>query len=201
MLMVADTGIGIDPAAQDVIFESFRQADAGTTRQFGGTGLGLSICRNLARRMHGDVTVESRLGAGALFTLAIPFVPAEAPEAGSVRPALLVVEKNPITRATLKAILSDFAPIVFAADAAEAQALVATQLPERILADLLSLSEDVGAVATLARCAPLALMVPAGAGQAWLNTGARLVLERPIGRKSLANAVSDLTSTLVRVAA
>jgi CheY-like chemotaxis protein len=184
-----------------VIFESFRQADAGTTRQFGGTGLGLSICRNLARRMHGDVTVESRLGAGALFTLAIPFVPAEAPEAGSVRPALLVVEKNPITRATLKAILSDFAPIVFAADAAEAQALVATQLPERILADLLSLSEDVGAVATLARCAPLALMVPAGASEAWQNTGARIVLERPIGRKSLANAVSDLTSTLVHVAA
>lgn len=200
-MRVADTGIGIDPSAQDVIFESFRQADAGTTRQFGGTGLGLSICRNLARAMGGDVTVTSRLGAGAVFTLAIPVTPAEAPDAVSERPGLLVVEKNPITRATLKTILSDYGPIVFAADAAEAQALATTRFPERVLADLVALDHDAAALARLADCAPTALLVPAGEQGAWSQRGAKIVLERPISRKSLVNAVSDLTSTLVRAAA
>ncbi|MEH3047158.1 sensor histidine kinase [Sphingomonas adhaesiva] len=63
-LIVEDSGIGIAPAAHELIFESFRQADAGTTRQYGGTGLGLSICRNLARAMGGDVTVSSSEGRG-----------------------------------------------------------------------------------------------------------------------------------------
>jgi signal transduction histidine kinase/CheY-like chemotaxis protein len=200
-MTVVDTGIGIDPGAHDVIFESFRQADAGTTRQFGGTGLGLSICRNLARAMGGDVTVTSRLGDGATFTLAIPVTLAEAPDAVSERAALLVVEKNPITRATLKTILSDFHPLVFAADAVEAQAMAATRSPERILADMVSLGRNADAVATLADCAPLALLVPAGEHANHGQTGAKIVLERPISRKSLVNAVSDLTSTLVRAAA
>jgi signal transduction histidine kinase len=64
-IAVTDSGIGIAPDQLEHIFESFRQADAGTTRRFGGTGLGLAICRNLARAMGGDVTVASELGAGA----------------------------------------------------------------------------------------------------------------------------------------
>ena len=72
---VRDTGIGIAPDKVELIFESFTQADASTTRQFGGTGLGLSISRRLARIMHGDLTVESTLGNGATFTLTVPAEP------------------------------------------------------------------------------------------------------------------------------
>jgi CheY-like chemotaxis protein/CHASE3 domain sensor protein len=69
---VRDTGVGIAPHQQDVIFEAFRQADGSIHRKFGGTGLGLSISRDLAALLGGAITVQSELGAGSVFTLTIP---------------------------------------------------------------------------------------------------------------------------------
>lgn len=66
---VRDTGIGIPAERLEGIFDSFTQADGDITRRFGGTGLGLTISRLLAREMGGDITVESRPGAGSLFRL------------------------------------------------------------------------------------------------------------------------------------
>ena len=74
-LHVVDSGRGIPPHQQELIFERFRQGDERVAHQHGGTGLGLALSRALAELMGGTLTVQSAVGAGSRFTLALPLKP------------------------------------------------------------------------------------------------------------------------------
>ncbi|QYY34778.1 ATP-binding protein [Ruficoccus sp. ZRK36] len=69
---VVDTGIGIDPAKLDRLFQPFSQVDSSTTRKYGGTGLGLVICKRLIEKMGGDIRVTSTEGEGSVFSFDFP---------------------------------------------------------------------------------------------------------------------------------
>lgn len=116
---VHDTGIGIDPAAQEAIFSPFTQADSSTTRRFGGTGLGLTICRQLVALMGGALVVDSTPGRGSVFSFSVPLQVSTEASATAVCAAatpsgqtlldvcVLVVDDSDINREVVQRILRD----------------------------------------------------------------------------------------------
>ncbi|MBU2894016.1 response regulator [Colwellia sp. D2M02] len=121
---VTDTGIGIPEKKVAIIFESFTQVDASTTRQYGGTGLGLAICKQLCTMMNGDISVESTLDKGSTFTFTIEL--SESDHAYEVMPStpinnteILIVDDNTTNLLVLKEQLELWGANVHQADSGE----------------------------------------------------------------------------------
>jgi len=114
---VADTGIGMNDAAQARLFQKFTQADSSISRRFGGTGLGLAITRELLTLMGGTIAVSSQPGEGSRFTVTVPLLPPRTeftgetrlPDAGRTAAAralhVLVADDNRVNQRLVTALL------------------------------------------------------------------------------------------------
>ena len=216
-IAVADSGMGIPPAAFELIFEKFRQLDAGTTRRFSGTGLGLAISQTLARAMGGDIGVASEVGTGSTFTLSLPVqrvspvIPANdrgaAVAGGLVGARLLLVGANPIVQGVLRAVLTpcvanfavvpDFAAVVERAHA---------KLVDVVLVDATALHAEPGGdsdlleLAAATRHLPVRLVVlwPNAIGEelAPLRAAGFQVISKPVTGSELASRLADCFAAL-----
>lgn len=150
---VADTGIGIAPGDQDLIFQEFMQVDHPIQRLVKGTGLGLPLSRKLALLLGGNVTVRSELGRGSVFTLRIPLCFRDSDEERVAAPTefvpdpsrvpVLVVEDSPDTIAVYRSFLKDSAfQLVAAGTTKDADELLERIRPRAIVLDVLLRSED-----------------------------------------------------------
>ena len=144
-IRVRDSGIGIPQDKLCVIFQAFRQLDAGLARSYSGLGLGLALSDKLVRLMGGDITVDSEVGRGTTFTIRLPLtVPLQHPptgtadqDAGRRRPLVLVVEDNLIAQRVVGHILERTdCEVVFAHDGESGIRVVCAQPVDLILMDL-----------------------------------------------------------------
>jgi signal transduction histidine kinase/DNA-binding response OmpR family regulator len=154
VLAVADTGIGIAPQDQSLIFEEFTQVANRLQGRVKGTGLGLPLCRRLARLMRGEVSMDSELGVGSRFRTTLPVhfdergaaTATPAPLAVEVDPELLpvlVIEDEPETQFIYGKLLQDsrYQP-VSARNLREARDILARVKPRAVLLDILLRGED-----------------------------------------------------------
>lgn len=105
---VRDTGIGINPQLQPLLFQPFSQASSTTNRQYGGTGLGLSISKHLVHLMGGEIGFDSQVGQGSTFWFNVGFAKAKTenvkilPELEQLK--LLVVDQSPLVRQSVRSL-------------------------------------------------------------------------------------------------
>lgn len=205
-LTIRDTGIGIPADKLDEVFESFRQVDAGTTRQFGGTGLGLAIVRNLAHALGGTVSVSSVVGEGSTFIVDLPLRLAQAPESASEPErdgeTIVVLDRNPIVRGMLRTLFAPhFAAVQFSATIDEAIALARDSGPALILADeatlaasgddpVEKLSELAAAAGADVRTAALWSKSDGDVEQRLCDTGVDLIIVKPVKGPALVAALT-----------
>ena len=116
-IAVSDSGIGIAPADQAYVFDSFTQVETGLSRRFAGAGLGLAICRQIADALNGKIDLESTQGKGSTFTMEIPvqrpkddsahalIANLEPPAETTNYRRILILEKNPLSQSMVRAMI------------------------------------------------------------------------------------------------
>ena len=216
-IAITDTGIGIAADRIGHVFDSFTQADASISRQFGGTGLGLTISRLMAQQMGGDIAVSSELGKGSAFTvtLRLPAAPVEGDAAGQGDGAglprtalrLLIAEDNRTNMLIARKLLErSVATLAEAGNGRIAVEMYRANPPDLVLMDV-SMPEMDGLAATraircheaeagLPRCPIHALTAYASVEQenACLEAGIDGVLTKPLSRADL-YALIERTAT------
>lgn len=147
---VSDTGPGVDPEIQEVIFEQFVQGDSSSTRQFGGSGLGLAICKGFLDLMGGKIYLDSTPGEGSTFSFTLPYEKRKDPGKETVETAkssrernwegrtILIVEDDYINYKLLEGILKRCrAKVQFAVNGKEAVRIcLSKNEPDLVLMDI-----------------------------------------------------------------
>ena len=213
--VISDSGMGMDFTTLAGLFKRFNQGDNSSSRRYGGTGLGLEISRDLARLMGGDITVESHIGVGSVFTFHMPWIKALAPAPDAIGPRsaahhtarshkLLVAEDHAINRQYLAAVLGGMGHIAtFAANGQEAVLALQRESFDAVLMDLHMPVMD-GVAATVAiralhDAAKAAVPIVALTADAFEATRQRCLLagmndflSKPIGHDALASCLRRL---------
>jgi two-component system sensor histidine kinase/response regulator len=208
VLTVKDTGIGIEPAAQEKLFESFSQVDSSTTRRFGGTGLGLAISHRLVKLMNGEIHLRSEVGVGSEFSVRLPLPLAQplppTPQVGLEGVAVLIVDDIELNRRILRGMLSQFrAQTLEASNAEEALSILRKtrlmgQPPELVILDHHMPSVDGETLTGMIKAepgfeaVPLVMLTSAGQlsdAQRFLDLGISAYLVKPVPRERLRDAL------------
>lgn len=225
-LDVIDTGIGIPPDRQNIIFEAFQQADATTTRKYGGTGLGLTISKALCELMGWKLEVRSEPGKGSVFSLIIPArvapvgrAPADVGIAAHLavqeHPAnpeihckrlVLVIDDEDDSRTLLAHIAEECGCQVAAADSGEAGLRLARELqPDLITLDLLMPRMDGWLVLKALKADPALAKIPVVVASVVGNESrgtllcARQVLQKPVSKEDLLRVLAPFSKARVLI--
>ncbi len=196
-ITVADTGVGMDVAAIEKIFEPFTQADESTTRRFGGSGLGLAICRELAERMGGTITVESRPNVGSTFQVLLPLrvLPgSKEPECTPLpQRGVHILTRRPALAESLTRHVTALGLVVAANDSDDPDFYAATA--DLVIADFGTHDALVKSVLRIAQsgCARLVIIAPPDHVESSIlgaTTDPRLIVPKPVQRDALYRALA-----------
>jgi CheY-like chemotaxis protein len=154
IVKIKDTGIGIDPACYDLIFQEFRQVSEGLGRKYQGIGIGLSICKKIIDLLGGKIIIESETGRGSVFSIWLPshtgekpikqispqpeeviLTDAVVPLSGNL-PMVLLVEDNLVNKELTILFLRNICQVDYAPDAASAIEMVKSKQYHAILLDI-----------------------------------------------------------------
>jgi PAS domain S-box-containing protein len=211
LFRVTDSGIGMTREQIGKLFQSFSQADASISKNFGGTGLGLAISQKFCQMMGGEITVESTVGIGTTFTVKLPVVvpvvvedktlvivpTAPGPETGL--PTVLVIDDDPQVHDMVRRLLANAAyRTVFARSGEEGIQMARKQRPTAITLDALMPVMDGWAVlsflkadAELASIPVIMLTIVDDRNLAY-SLGADEFLTKPIDRERLISALARI---------
>lgn len=206
-IVFKDSGIGISKEQQKYIFDEFRQASEGYGRIYEGSGLGLTIAMKFAHILGGDISVESELGTGSVFTVTLPFREANTetqesrtPVVASTKiPDVLYVENDEVSVSIVTEFLTGICNVDFALNGNDALAKIKSRKYDLFLMDInlgkgIDGLEVTSAIRMLPHCKftpiiAVTALAMQGDKEACLNAGCSSYISKPFDRQSLIELV------------